>query len=194
MAHTRRIVEEVERAAEPGHGRLLQDAATELLSVLPRMIRVIKHSARYSEHSEQVGPLRELGDSQVMVLFTLRHMGTQLTSELARRYNVTNPTMTRIVDELVKKGLVERRPDKRDRRCILLELTEAGRELAAVAHAHGRKALVEYLQPLSNEELADVTRAFGHLRRLLPDVLRDQSNCPVPRIEQAHVEGERGLN
>ena len=194
MAHTRRIVEEVEQAAEPGHGGLLEDAATVLLSVLPRMIRVIKHSARYGEQSEQAGPLRELGDSQVMVLFTLRHQGTQLTSELARRYNVTNPTMTRIVDELVKKGLVERQPDTKDRRCIFLELTKAGREVAAVAQEHGRKALVEYLQPLSNEELADISRAFEHLRRLLPEALRDPASCPVPRIEQAHVEGGRGLN
>jgi DNA-binding MarR family transcriptional regulator len=182
MAHTRRIVEEVEQAAEPGHGGLLEDAATVLLSVLPRMIRVIKHSARYGEQSEQAGPLRELGDSQVMVLFTLRHQGTQLTR------------MTRIVDELVKKGLVERQPDTKDRRCIFLELTEAGREVAAVAQEHGRKALVEYLQPLSNEELADISRAFGHLRRLLPEALRDPASCPVPRIEQAHVEGGRGLN
>lgn len=191
MVHTRRIMEEVKGAVEPGHGGMLQDVATELLSVLPRMIRVIKHSAK---HSEQVGPLRELGESQVMVLFTLMHMGRQLTSELSRRYNVTNPTMTRIVDELVKKGLVERQPDTRDRRCIFLDLTESGRELAAVAHEHGRKALVEYLRPLSPEELTDVSRAFSHLRRLLPDAFRDQSHCAVPRIEQAHVEGERNLN
>ena len=194
MAHARRIMEEAERAPEPGHGGLLEGAATELLSVLPRMIRVIKHSAKYGEQGEQVGPLRELGDSQVMVLFTLRHQGTQLTSELARRYNVTNPTMTRIVDELVKKGLVVRQPDTKDRRCIFLELTDEGRELAALAQEHGRKALVEYLQPLSNEELADISRAFGHLRRLLPEAWRDGANCPVRRIEQAHVEGERGLN
>ncbi len=191
MAHTVRIMEEVEGLREPGHEGRLQEAATELLSVLPRMVRVIKQSARLGE---PVGPLRELGESQVMVLFTLMRMGRQLTSELARRYHVTNPTMTRIVDELVKKGLVERQPDTKDRRCIFLELTGAGRELAAAAHEHGRKALVEYLQPLSGEELADVLRAFGHLRRLLPDALREGANCPVPRIEQAYVEGERGLN
>ena len=191
MAHTRRIMAEVEGATEPSQGELLQDTAAELLSVLPRMIRVIKQSAR---HSEDVGPLRDLGDSQVMVLFTLMHMGRQLTSELARRYHVANPTMTRIVDELVKKGLVERQPDTKDRRRIFLALTAEGQELAAIAHEHGRKALVEYLRPLSGEELADVSRAFGHLRRLLPDALRDPAHCPLPRIEQAHIEGERGLN
>lgn len=180
MARTVRIMEETVRAPEPGHKGLLQDAAAELLSVLPRMMRVIKHSAR---SSEQVGQLKDLGESQVMVLFTLMHTGTQLTSELARRYNVTNPTMTRIVDELVKKGLVERQPDTKDRRCIFLALTHSGRELAVVAQEHGRKALVEYLQPLSNDELADVSRAFGHLRRLLPDAMRDQAYCPIPRIE-----------
>lgn len=191
MARTIRIMEEVAGLPESEQGGLLQEAATELLSVLPRMARVIKQSAR---SGEQVGPLRELGESQVMVLFTLMRMGRQLTSELARRYHVTNPTMTRIVDELVKKGLVERQHDTKDRRCIFLELTEAGRELAAVAHEHGRKALVEYLQPLSQEELADVLRAFGHLRRLLPDALRDPASCAAPRIEQAHIEGELGLN
>lgn len=194
MAHTRRIlgeVVEVEEAREPAHGSLLQDTATELLSVLPRMMRVVKQSAR---HTADISVLRDLGDSQVVVLFTLMHKGRQLTSELARRFHVTNPTMTRIVDELVKKRLVERQPDTQDRRRIFLELTEAGRELASVAHEHGRKALVEYLRPLSNEELAEVSRAFGHLSRLLPDSWRDSAGCPVPRIEQADYEGERGLN
>src|SRR4028119_2454100 len=111
MAYTRRIMTEVEGATGPSQGELLQDTAAELLSVLPRMIRVIKQSARQSQDG---GPLRDLGESQVMVLFTLMHMGRQLTSELARRYHVANPTMTRIVDELVKKGLVERQPDTKD--------------------------------------------------------------------------------
>ncbi len=182
---------EVEGATGPSQDGLLEDAATTLLSVLPRMMRVVKQSAR---HSDDIGALRDLGDSQVVVLFTLMHMGRQLTSELARRFHVANPTMTRIVDELVKKGLVERQPDVEDRRRIFLELTEHGREVASVAHEHGRKALVEYLRPLSDTELADVSRAFGHLRRLLPDAWRDPANCPAPRIEQAHIEGERNLN
>lgn len=51
--------------------------------------------------------------------------------EIARRQRVEAPTMCRIVDRLVRDGLVERRPDPDDRRATRVHLTPAGRGAAA---------------------------------------------------------------
>ena len=50
-------------------------------------------------------------------------------SALARLSTVDRTTLTRSVDQLVKKGLIERYVSPNDRRMVLLQLTEAGQAL-----------------------------------------------------------------
>lgn len=179
MAHTIKVMHEVEAEEVPataqGHEAWLERAATDMLRTLPRLVRAVKHQSRFSE---TYGPLHELGASQVMVLFNLLE-GRKLTSELSRNFNVTSPTMSRIVDALVEKGYVERQPDQEDRRCIYLQLTPEGVALATNAREQSRKALASYLSPLNEGQLSEIVGAFGHLQQLLPDGGEEQLNCPM---------------
>jgi DNA-binding MarR family transcriptional regulator len=50
-------------------------------------------------------------------------------SEIAAHAMVPAPTLTKIVDRLVDRGFVYRRPDGVDRRRVLVQLAERGREL-----------------------------------------------------------------
>jgi DNA-binding MarR family transcriptional regulator len=47
-------------------------------------------------------------------------------SELAAQARMTPPAMSELVDDLQRLGIVERRPDPRDRRAKLICLTDAG--------------------------------------------------------------------
>lgn len=91
------------------------------------------------------------------MLATLRRTGApyQLSpTELFRSMMVTSGTMTNRIDRLAEKGWVRRIPDPQDRRGILVELTEQGRELidpALVSHVSNEARL---LQPLSLQEQA----------------------------------------
>jgi len=65
--------------------------------------------------------------------------------------------MTNRIDRLAEKGLVRRIPDPEDRRGILVELTDQGRELidsALISHVENEARL---LQPLSREEQSTLT-------------------------------------
>lgn len=54
--------------------------------------------------------------------------------DLAAGANVNKPRISRSADRLAEKGLLVRRPDKADKRSVLLETTKAGRKLlSAVA-------------------------------------------------------------
>ena len=143
----------------------LEEAATQMGTVGPRIFRELKTRLMRSEQIPR--HVRDLGDSQMWVLHNLAH-GRQTSSELAARHHVTNPTMTRIVDSLVRGGYVQRHHDADDRRCIFLELTEEGKDLGGVVKRHFRDALLELLSPLSEEQLADIVRAYQHLGTLLP--------------------------
>jgi DNA-binding MarR family transcriptional regulator len=51
-------------------------------------------------------------------------------SRLAAAVGTDTAGVTGLIDQLVKKGLVVRRPDPVDRRAVIVEPTKAGRELA----------------------------------------------------------------
>lgn len=98
------------------------------------------------------------------VLAALRRAGPpyQLTpSELLRQTLVSSGTMTNRVDRLVERGSVERGPDPRDRRGVLVRLTAGGRvrvDAAFEALLSSEHALLAGLSPRRRADLAGLLR------------------------------------
>ncbi len=67
-----------------------------------------------------------LTTAQLRVLFMVREQPGVTAGELANRLGVTPPTISGIVDRLVKLKLVRRDDDKSDRRLVRNSLTEGG--------------------------------------------------------------------
>jgi DNA-binding MarR family transcriptional regulator len=88
------------------------------------------------DHDRKVAVSEALGLSWVRVL-ALRRLATQphTLRALAERLAADPPYVTLIVDDLEKRGLVQRKPHPEDRRAKLVELTAAGRAAAARAEA-----------------------------------------------------------
>ena len=99
--------------------------------------------------------LRPLGVSAAggLVLGLLRDHGPMSPSELGERLIVTRATVTGVVDSLARRGLVTRRPDPRDRRRAVIEISAKGRrtlhQVRATVHRNER----EWLSALSDDEL-----------------------------------------
>jgi long-chain acyl-CoA synthetase len=83
------------------------------------------------------------------------------SSALAERLAVRPPSVTAIVDGLVARGLVERRPVESDRRRVDLALTESGRTVLTTADG----AVAARLRDIAGclDEPADAERAFDGL-------------------------------
>ena len=60
--------------------------------------------------------------------------GTLTAGELASESGLTTGTVTAVVDRLEKAGYVRRRPDPDDRRKVVIEATEAARQLGALIY------------------------------------------------------------
>jgi DNA-binding MarR family transcriptional regulator len=86
------------------------------------------------------------------VLYTLSKCpGPQRISELNRHVLLSQPALSRLVDRLAERGLVERLADPADGRGVRLALTAAGRDLQRqVGRRHARsvaRALAAGLDP-----------------------------------------------
>jgi DNA-binding MarR family transcriptional regulator len=67
--------------------------------------------------------------SQLELLGEVGRTGVTTPAELGTRLHVRVQSLTDSINELVTRGLIERRPDETDRRRQLIEITEAGTAL-----------------------------------------------------------------
>lgn len=107
--------------------------------------------------------------SQLSALSSIDRHGPLHLGELARIESVAPPTLTRVVAQLEREGLVRRGTDADDRRAVLVEVTDAGRR--AITDVRGARArfLSERLRRLTVRERAVLAEAVTLIDRLLDD-------------------------
>jgi DNA-binding MarR family transcriptional regulator len=92
---------------------------------------------------------------------------------LCRDLDVSTGAMTNRLDKLEARGLIRRKPDPDDRRGVLLELSEGGRERLdgyVDAGASREKALLSELSPEEKRELNELlSKLLLSLQRREPD-------------------------
>jgi DNA-binding MarR family transcriptional regulator len=108
-----------------------------------------------------------LSAPRLSALSVVIYRGPISLTELAKAESVTAPTMTRLVQALVKAGLVEKSVDESDNRAVLLRATPTGRDTLNLARARRLAALEEILRRLSPDDAALVARAVSILEPLL---------------------------
>jgi DNA-binding MarR family transcriptional regulator len=89
----------------------------------------------------QFGLLRRVGDGEVASL-----------TELASRLRCTNANITRLVENMVKAGLIEKLRHPSDQRIVLVRLTASGAEVRSAAGAAYLSAVDEFVSQLGAEE------------------------------------------
>ena len=129
-------------------------AAAELRIVLGQLMRRLR--------SENVRPM-----SQLAVLGRLDRMGSQTASGLAAAEHMRPQSMAEVIAELQADGLVDRSADPTDRRQLLVELTQTGRDFVKGDRRKREDWLAQAISDkLSPREQAVLVEAVGLLRRL----------------------------
>lgn len=137
-------------------------------------------AARLAKHVEGALAKVELSLPQYRVLVMLEK-GSAAASALASRLAVSPPSVTALVDGLVTRGLVQRRPVAGDRRRVDHVLTDAGRLALAEADAAVNDRLEEIAAHLPP---SDRKRAFAGL-----ELWHQAMDAHI----EARVEAERAL-
>src|ERR1700704_2442 len=87
--------------------------------------------------------------------------------ELATALGIEGPSLVRLLDNLERRGLIERREDETDRRARGLYLTRAGRELAVRVAKVGTEVQTRALAKVSPADLEICQRVLDQIEREL---------------------------
>lgn len=102
------------------------------------------------------------------VIYYIKHHGPSTLVEIAKRYSVEKPTITRRVSCLEDLQLVEK-IESRDRREKLMQLTPKGEELYAACRKEISNLEREILEKLSENELQSFFETLSKIRQQLAE-------------------------
>ena len=112
----------------------------------------------------------ELTYAQYGLLFGLAEHSELSASELATAADLSPATVTQMLDGLEEAGLVARTRSPRDKRVVLVSLTERGRALIAERRAHFESRWRRALADFSDGELLTAAAVLDRLRVMLDEL------------------------
>lgn len=126
------------------------------------------------------GELRLLGLTEATwrPLVYVRRLGDGVRQkELATALSIEGPSLVRLLDNLERRGLIERREDESDRRARGIHLTPAGHDLAVRAAKVGYQIQARLLAKVPAAELEACRQVFDTIERELEE--RQESAAPA---------------
>ena len=104
-----------------------------------------------------------LTPARFSALASLRFHGSRNIGDLAADERVRPPSMTRLIRDMERDGLLTRTPDPADGRGVLIELTPRAAALFAAARAEKIGLVADFLETLSAPARAAIKVAFAAL-------------------------------
>lgn len=126
---------------------------------------------RLSRRLRQISVGGELTLSQASVLSMLEREGPATPGALASKERISPQSMGAIIASLEAVGLVSRAPDPNDGRCLVISLSEAGRQTIYGARQEKEerlaRTLAEHFTPQEQQTLIAALPLMERLARLI---------------------------
>ena len=132
-------------------------APDDISSLLLAFIGLIGHSLRAADGENG------LSLAQLKALYSIGAAKAPTMKELADTFGITPPSVTALVNRLVKEKLVKRIMSPSDRRTIRLELTPQGKTKLAKGRALVAKKTNELTKILSGRERRELARVMQRI-------------------------------
>jgi DNA-binding MarR family transcriptional regulator len=134
-----------------------QDMATSLHGAAIRLLRTLRREDQASGISAP----------RLSALSVLVFAGPMSLARLADAEQVRAPTMSRIVEALVRSGLATRDADPSNRRMVRIAATEEGRKLLEAGRERRVRALTQRIARLAESERRALARGVEILEQLV---------------------------
>lgn len=137
----------------------IDGAAHQVMDTVPLIMRTIRSEFRTKRSAELSVP-------QFRALAYIKNNDGASLSHLAGYIGLTLPSMSKLIDGLVNRGLVSRDAHREDRRKVCLHLTALGKSELESAYAHTQTFMAEKLSRLAKDELTAIVSSMQILREL----------------------------
>jgi DNA-binding MarR family transcriptional regulator len=144
--------------------QILAAVSRDLLSLPPLISRSIR---RQLVRPTTAGPDLNITPLHYEIMRLLEIEGTLHVSEIGDKLLIARAQMTKLIDKLVNLNIVERIPDKSDRRTLNISLTGQGLKLLNEHQNRVIYAVREILSPLSDEDPEVLSRSLPAMRSIL---------------------------
>jgi DNA-binding MarR family transcriptional regulator len=138
---------------------MVEMCAAGVMDTVPLVMRIIRTEMRSHRTPDlSVPQFRAL-------LYVNRHAGASL-SDVAEHLGLTLPSVSKLIDKLVARGLITRESAADDRRRMVLTLTPDGQGALRAAAQATETRLADRLAALSPAELTTIIEAMTMLHRV----------------------------
>ncbi|MEV4805940.1 MarR family transcriptional regulator [Nonomuraea sp. NPDC049421] len=144
------------------------DAVRALMLVMPRLIG----RAKRTPPPEELRSL-DLAPRHLSLLSMLLLDGPLTVSQLAEKLGVAPTTVSLIVSELSRKGVLERREDDADRRRRIIDISQASRPAISRWLSPGARAWRRALAPLTDEQRRSFVDTLLAYESAITDIQRE---------------------
>lgn len=131
-------------------------AAREMMEIVPLIMRTLRPNMNRPAGLPNQGHFH--------VLFALLE-GPHNLSALAEKHNVTLPTMSNTITTLSEHGFVVRAQAQDDRRQVVIQLTEQGRQALRKSRDHTERRISTILEPLSDNDKNQLIAGLAILKK-----------------------------
>jgi MarR family transcriptional regulator, organic hydroperoxide resistance regulator len=106
---------------------------------------------------------------QFYILHLLHEHGKMTVTELAEKLEVKPSAVTVMIERLHKNQFVTRERDENDRRVVVMELTEQGKDVLNQACDKRKEVLKRYLSYLNTDEIQSLVRIYEKLANAIQE-------------------------
>ena len=142
--------------------------------------RTVLTAIRLTRWLRAADPSPNLSGPQASALAVIVHSGRIRMSDLARREEVTRPSITRTATELIGLGLILRDIDAADRRVSWLSATETGRAVLAEGKARRLGPLRSALSALPVDDRRALADGVAVLEAIVARAIADATGGSPP--------------
>lgn len=139
------------------------------------LVMIFNEILLIEEHALKASEFNDLTIKEMHTIEAIGITGMPSSSEVARKLSVTIGTLSVSVQNLVKKGYVERIRLPEDRRVVRLKLTKRGKLLYRLHRKFHLNMVEETLQGLENNEAEVLIKGLRNLHTFL-DALKAKMN------------------
>lgn len=118
------------------------------------------------------GKLKELSKNQPMVIKIIGMEGEVMPSTIGKYTGMEKSSLTRMVDDLEKKGIVFRKTDPDDRRKVLVSLTEKGLRYYNNLNEIAAEMADEILKFVDEKDIEDYVQSLETMVRILRKIVQ----------------------